>query len=206
MQAFEPQTRFLVRGSALLIALLTLWWFVLLGPMLYLLKGAAGVLLPIEDHPSGDWTLRVPVDVTLHRTPRQPLPQQLRSIEFDMPRSDAVTFTFSIPVYWAIMLAAPGVRRKRSPLLLGTAAMAAIELVLFLGFAHITAADAAAQLAGTEYAADKWIYRVGVYLVVSVLPYAAPFVVALWLDRELREEVLSLGRRVEVPVQGGNRR
>jgi len=171
---------------------------VLLGPMLYLLRGAAGVFLMIEDAPSSDWTLRVPVDVTLPGTPQQPLPWQLRSIDFEMPRSEAVIFTLSLPVYWAIILAAHGVRRNLRPLLLGTAVMTAIELVLFLGYAHITAADAAAQLAGTEDAAGKWIHHVGVYLDVSVFPYAAPFVVALSLDLELSGEVFAL-RQARTP-------
>jgi hypothetical protein len=58
MRALEPHTRFLLRGSALLIGLLTLWWFALLGPMLFLLKGAAGAFVRIEETPARDWTLR----------------------------------------------------------------------------------------------------------------------------------------------------
>jgi hypothetical protein len=208
MRAFEPQTRFLLRGSTLLIGLLTLWWFVLLGPMLYLLKSAAGGFVLIEENPSGDWTLRVPLEKTLPATPQQPVARQIRSVDFDMPRSDAITFTFSLPVYWAIILAAPGVRRNLRPLLLGTALMSAVELALLLAFAQITARGAASQLAGTEDAAGKWVHQVGIYLVVNVLPYAVPFVIALSLHRELRGEVFSLGKAAEIPAptpSGGRR-
>jgi hypothetical protein len=187
--AFKPQTRFLLRGSALLICLLTLWWFVLLGPMLYLLKGAAGVFLPIEENSSGGWTLRVPLEKTLPPTPQQPVARLIGSVDFDMPRGDAVTFIFSLPVYWAIILAAPGVRRNFRPLVVGTLVMSAAEILLLLGFAELTALSAASQLSGAGHVAE-WFRQVGVYLVVGVLPYAAPFIVALSLHDELRSEVL----------------
>jgi len=198
MPAFEPQTRFLLRGSALFIGLLTLWWLVLLAPMLYGLKSAAGAFVLIEANPSGDWTLRVPLELTLPATRQQPRARQLRSVDFDMSRSDAITFTFSLPVYWALMLAASGARRNLRGLLLGTIVMAAVELVLLLAFAEITARDGAAQLAGTEDAAGRWIRHVGVYLTVSVLPYIAPFAVAFGFHRELRRQVFPFSNTVEV--------
>lgn len=195
MRALE-ETRFLLRGSVLLIGVLTLWWFALVGPMLYLLQAGAGVFLQIEETPSSGWTVSVPIEIILPATPQQPLARQLRSIEFDMARSDAITFTFSLPVYWAIILAAPGVKRNLRPLLLGSAVMAAVELALLLAFAYITAREGAAQMSGAEDAAGMWIRHLGVYLVASVLPYAAPFVVALSLHRELREQVFSVGTAV----------
>jgi hypothetical protein len=192
MRASE-QTRFLLRGSTLLFGLLTLWWFVLVGPMLYMLEAGAGVFMPIEESPSGDWTVRVPFDASLPATPQQPVARQLRSIDFDISRSDVITFTFSLPVYWAIILAAPNIKRNLRPLLLGTAVMAAGELALLLSFAYITASDGVSQMTGAEDATGRWIRHVGVYLVASVLPYAGPFVVALSLHRELREQVFAIG-------------
>ncbi len=197
MPALRPQTRFLLRGSALLIGLLTLWWFVLLGPMLYLLKGAAGSFLLIVENPSGDWTLRVPLEQTLPATPQQPVAQQIHSVDFDIRRADAIAFTFSLPVYWAIILAAPGVRRCLRPLLLGTVLMSAVELVLLVVFAQITARNAVSQLGGTADAGGKWVRHVGEYLIISVLPYAVPFVVSLSLHRELRGEIFPMGKEAE---------
>jgi hypothetical protein len=199
MPKLKPQTRFLLRGSALLVAMLSLWWFLLLSPVLYVLKGAAGVFLPIQENRSGDWTLRVPLEMTLPATPRQPVAQQVRSIEFDMPRSDVIAFTFSLPIYWAILLAAPGVRRNLRPLLVGTALMAAVELAMLLVFAQISAHNQAAQLAGSEDAAGRWARRLGEYLIATVLPYATPFVVALSLHRELRGEIFPWNKDVETP-------
>lgn len=192
MPALKPQTRFLLRGSALLVGLLTLWWFVLLGPMLSLLKGAAGGFLFIAENPSGDWTVRVPLEQTLSATPQQPA-QQIHSVDFDIRRGDVISFTFSLPVYWAIILAAPGVRRCLRPLLLGTVLMSAVELVLLVIFAQITARNAVSQLDGAVDAGGKWVRHLGEYLIISVLPYAVPFVVALSLHRELRGEIFPPG-------------
>ena len=96
MQKLKPQTRFLLRGSALLIGLLTLWWFVMLNPLLSTLEAAGGMLGAlvlggrsgelIHENPSGDWSFRVPLEKTIPATAGQPA-QQLHSIDFDMPRS-----------------------------------------------------------------------------------------------------------------------
>jgi hypothetical protein len=195
MSTLEPQTRFLLRGTASLIGLLALWWFVLLGPMLYLLTSAAEGFMHIEETPAGDWTLGVALERTLPATARQGVPRQIHSIDFDIPRFDLITFTFSLPLYWAIMLAAPGLRRNRRALLLGTALMSAAEVALLLAFTQITARNAVAQLAGEHDIVDEWILAVASYLVVQVLPYILPFLFALLLHRELRGQVF-LNRQV----------
>jgi len=200
MPKLKPQTRFLLRGSVLLVGLLSLWWFLLLSPMLYMLRGAAGAFLLIQENPSGDWTLRVPMEKTLPATPQQPVAQQVHSIDFDIPRSDVIAFTFSIPVYWAIILAAPGLRRSLRALLLGTALMAATELAMLLVFAEISAHNTAAQLAGGGDALGQWARRLGEYLLASVLPYATPFVMALWLHHGLRGHILAWSDTVAAPV------
>jgi len=199
MPKFEPQTRFLLRGSALVIGLLTLWWFVLVGPMLYMLKSAAGSFVWIQENPSGDWTLRVPLEKTLPVTSQRSVPVQIHSIDFDMLRSDVITFTFSLPVFWAIILAAPRPRRNLGPLLWGTAVMSMVELILLLLFAQITAHNAASQLAGAQDTSGKWIRHLGEYLVVNVLPYAVPFVVALSLHRDLRGQVFAFATEADRP-------
>ncbi|MEO8049311.1 MAG: hypothetical protein ABI833_02755 [Acidobacteriota bacterium] len=192
MRALEPQTRFLLRGSALLIGLLTLWWFVLLDPMLYVLKGAAGAFVSIEYTSSGDWSFHVPLHAILPATPEHPVAREIRSIDFDLSRSDAIAFTFSLPVYWAIILAAPDVKRSLSPLLLGTILVSAIEVALLLVFAEFTARDAVSQFGGIADAEGTWLRRVGEYLIVNVLPYIGPFVVAMSTHGKLRAQVFGI--------------
>jgi hypothetical protein len=167
--------------------------------MLFALKGAAGSFVWIQENPSGDWTLRVPVEKTLPVTSQRSVAVQIHSIDFDMLRTDVITFTFSLPVFWAIILAPPRPRRNFGPLVWGTAVMSIIELILLLLFTRIAAHNAASQLAGTEDASGKWIRHLGEYLVVNVLPYTVPFVVALSLHRDLRGQVLSFGTEADRP-------
>ena len=205
MLALETHARFLLRGSALLIGLLMLWWFALASPMLYLLKEAAGSFVDIQDNPSGNWTLHVPLEATLPATHARPTPQYIHSVDFDIPRSDVNGFTFSLPVYWAIVLAA-GRRRSLRPLLLGTALMCAFELVSLLVFCEITARNTVAQLAGSRDASAKWIRGLGQYLVVNALPFMAPLVVAVSLHRGLREAIFPWGKEPEMAAPAPRRK
>jgi len=192
MPTLSPQVSFLLRGSGLLIGLLTIWWFALLNPMLYGLRVAASVFVGIEERSSGDWGVRVGLDATIPANDERPQSQTIGSIDFDIPRSDAIAFTFSVPVFWAMILAAPGpIRRRLRPLLLGTIVMASIEVLLLLVFVQVTARNVLAQTYGIESAAGAWGRRLCEYLVVNVLPYVTPVVVALCIDRQLSRAVTS---------------
>jgi len=182
----KPQSRFLLRGSLLVAAMLALWWFFLLNPMLALLQGAADPFLAIEETPSGDWSLSVALNRILPATPERPVAQQMRSIDFDMQRTDVIAFTFSLPVFWALMLAAPAFGRNLRSLLLGTGIMAAIELAMFLAYTQIAARTAFAHVAGIDDATAMWARHLGEYLIISVLPFILPFAVAFSLQHELR--------------------
>jgi hypothetical protein len=213
MTADKPLARFLVRGSALLILLLVLWWFLLLNPLLFLLRSSAetfGSLIPggdsgqfITETPSGDWSFRVPLEVVAPHLPQQSRPMQIHSIDFDIARSDVNAFTFSLPVFWALILAAPGIRRSIRPLILGTILVAILEIVLLLIFVEISARNAAAQLA-PQNGLTKWFLHFGEYLVVNVIPYVAPFPIALSVHRELRSQFFRWGEGTALP--GGRRR
>jgi hypothetical protein len=196
----RPTTRFLLRGSTLLIGILALWWVSLRGPMLDLLHGAAGVFLQIRENPSGDWIVRVPFETLLPPTAKRPVAQQIHSINFEMPRSDASRFIFSLPVFWAIILAAPCARRNLWSLLIGTAIMAALEVALLLAFVDLAAYQAISHIQGD--AGFRWGRQLGLYIVPDVLPYLLPFGVALSLHRELREQVFAvdtvMGRRARI--------
>jgi hypothetical protein len=207
MPKLKPQTQFLLRGSALLIGLLSLWWFGLMNPMVAALQVAAGSVIHIEETESGDWTMRVPLEMTLPASPERPVAQQVHSIDFDMPHSDVIAFTFSLPVFWAIVLAAPGWRGNLRPLAIGTAIMAVAEVLLFLTYAQVAAHRSAAQLAPELQGAwGQWAIKFGEYLIVSVLPYAIPLIVAFAVHRGLRWLVFRWGLdpsvQPVVPVPG----
>jgi len=104
MPSDRLQTRLLPRASARLISLLLLWWFFLVNPLLFLWRGAAeasgsvfyggGAGELVSEAPSGDWSFRVPMEIGVPPSPRQPAGGKVHSIEFDMPRPDVTAFTF----------------------------------------------------------------------------------------------------------------
>jgi hypothetical protein len=208
----NPQTRFLLLGTALLTGLLILWWLVLMNPLLFLLRGAVEVCggivfsghssLTVTETPSGDWTFEVPIEATLPRSPGNPTPRQIHSIDFDLARPDAGAFTFGLPVYWAIILATPGIRRNLRPLLVGTLAMAVVEIILVLITAEIFAHKTLAQLLPSQDLLGSWFLHFSEYLAVNALPYLLPFVVAIWLDRELREQIFHWASPAQFPAEG----
>jgi hypothetical protein len=211
MPASSPQTRFLLRGSAALLLMLALWWLLLLNPLLFLLRGSVSVFGPlvlgasrefVRETPQGDWTVRTPLEATV---PGQTGATAIRSIDFDIARSDVAAFTFSLPVYWAIMLAAPGIRRSLRPLFYGTLLTAALEIGLFLTFAKIFAHKTVAGLASPGVEAN-WGLRFGEYLVVTVIPYVAPFLLALALRPDLRSQVLRWASANPAPTARRQRR
>jgi hypothetical protein len=201
VQRFEPTTRFLISGSVLLIGILALWWVALRGPMLDLLRDAVGVFLQVKENPAGDWAVRVPFDKLLPPSAQRPIARQVHFVNFEMPRSDATRFIFSLPVYWAIILAAPGSKRKLRSLLIGTAVMAALEVARLLAFLDLTAYGVISQIQGDP--GFQWGRRLGLYIVPNVLPYVLPFGVALSLHRELREQILQFARKTNVPAFRG---
>jgi len=194
MPKLKPQARFFLRGSVSILATLTFWWVLLLGPMSEGLKGAAGVLLRVQDTGTGDWTIRVPLERTLPATTEQ-AGQQIHWIEFDIRRGDLIAFTFSLPLFWAIMLAAPDLRRNLRVLAWGTAGIAAMELAMFFIFAHISARNAVSQMGGADDEISKWARHVGEYLIISVLPFMTPFILAFALHTGLMRELFPSGTK-----------
>ena len=200
MPQLKAPTRFLLRGSALLIGLLTLWWFVLLDPMLSALQGVGDIAARqifggnsgefMREDGSRNWTFRVPKKIIVPGSRVTPAPQQINSVDFDVARTDVIGFTFSLPVFWAVVLAAPGWRRNLRPLLAGTGLIALVELILLLTFAATSAHRAAAAILSMPMGTfETWLLSFSDYLTVLVVPYLAPIVVAFAVHRELRDDV-----------------
>jgi len=193
----KPQVRLLLRGSALLITMLSLWWLVLQPPMLFLLRLSGSISLrllsnadstePIAVDALGDWNFHIPIEDTLGETIQKNGPVQFRNIEFTIPRQDVVIFTFSLPVYWAMVLATP-IGRIRA-LIWGTALVFMVEVACLLVHVEIIAYASAAQLHLAADGLGTWSREFGSRLVVSVIPFAAPVVAAVALHRGLKSQI-----------------
>src|SRR5262249_56741804 len=93
---------------------LVFWWFVLVDPLTSLLRASVQIVGSmiwgraasqlIKETPTGDWGVEFPLDFSLPQSPLQA--RQVHSVGFDIPRSSVISFTFGLPVFWALMLAA----------------------------------------------------------------------------------------------------
>ena len=180
-----PQLRFLLRATLLFLALLALWWFVLRTPILDWVQFSTEVLLqslPGVHTPTGVsietgrvWNLQVPAPGA-------------RSIHIRAEERIPTIYTVALPLYWAVLFAAPWTRRLWRALLAGTVFFLVLPSVSLLVYAaHVVKLNlyphAAPALGPLLNFAD--------YLTINVFPYVLPVLVALALYPDLRSLVLS---------------
>ena len=185
----------------LLIVCLGLWWFALREPFLAGLRAGVQAVSWLAgpevtgETASGDWSLRVPLERTVANPAAPGGKLQIHSIEFELKRSDLFMFTFSLPVFWALLLAVPVERRYLRAYLAGTALCVAVEVALFFALAETSAQRSAAAVSGPPGAQTQWLLAVSDYLISGVVPYAAPFIIALAVHPGLRAYLF--GRELE---------
>lgn len=195
---FSPQTAFLLRAVPLLAAMLALWWVALRPPLLAWERITTDLLLsafpnaPIQTGASvladGTWVLQAPVRVRGFT----------RNVQVALPPRLPLQLTVAIPVFWAILLAAPRSRRAWRAFAAGTAALLLLPPFGLLAYAaHIVQLyvfpGAPALLARTIAAID--------YIASTVAPYAAPVLLAVAFHPGLYDTVL--GERVAIPSREG---
>jgi hypothetical protein len=183
----SPQSRFLARASLCFATLLAAWWFVLLPPLLgwtrlstdFLLNAVPGAPLKtgVTVSPEGVWSLQAPIKVA----------GVWRNIRVETGRRLPRQLTIAIPLFWAILLAAPRTRRAWSVWLGGSAALLLIPPAgLILYAAHVAQLyvfpNLPALARGAIAAAD--------YVASTVAPYFAPVLMALAIHPEFRRAVL----------------
>jgi hypothetical protein len=173
----------------LLIGILAVWWLTLRTPMLAALRVLEETASPaaISVNESGDWDFRMPVN-DIHQEPSGLV--RVNHVEFTMPRSDVTLFTFSIPVFWAILLAGPFDKSQLRALLWGTLAMTLVEVSLLFAAVEINTQAMIAHWHPADDAWGKWWRQFAGYLVTGVLPFFAPMSAAVAFSRELRAGVL----------------
>jgi len=199
--------RFLVRGLVFLALMLALWWLVLLNPLLAGLRLSAELtlrLLPggssvshVTIGPGRNWTFQVPVPAAVANQERT---QQMlgaaaagsgrikiRSMKVEGAGRYPILFTVSLPLYWAILLAAPG-RRRLLRMASGTAVLAAFAL-LSIGVYAIRLVGGYFHLTTDGF--PGFLMDSAMYFATGVVPYLGPVLVALSLDAELRGLILA---------------
>jgi hypothetical protein len=198
----SPQLRFLGRAVLIFLLLLTLWWLVLLDPMLLVLRGAGNFLiaaLPGSNSAYGitvdgnrDWAIRMPLSTSLLRrwgAPAQftegPLPY--RGIRLTLPRRIPNILTVGLPLFWSVILAAPFTRRTVRSLAAGSAILGILAPPLVLVCAMQVARGAV--FPGSIGAAG-YLIDLTAYLATAVIPCVVPVLLAVALHPELRNTIL----------------
>jgi hypothetical protein len=205
-QLTDP-SRFLLRALVFLALMLALWWLVLLNPLLAGLRFSAELMLRLlpggssVSHvtigPDRNWTFQVPAPAAVVNQERT---QQLlgaaaagsgrikiRSMKVEGAARYPILFTVSLPLYWAILMAAPG-RRRLFPFSCGTAVLAALALLSIAVYA-IRLVGGYFQL--TTGGLPGFLADSAMDLAAGVVPYLGPVLVALSLDGELRGLILA---------------
>ena len=187
--------------------MLALWWLVLLNPLLAGLRLSAELtlrLLPggssvshVTIGPDRSWTFQVPAPAAVVNQERT---QQLlgaaaagagrikiRSMKVEGTARYPILFTVSLPLFWAILLAAPG-RPRLWRMACGTAVLAAVALLSIAVYA-VRLVGGYFQL--TTEGFPGFLMDSAMYLAAGVVPYLGPVLVALSLDGELRGLILA---------------
>ncbi len=187
----NPHLGFLLRASSTLVLALTAWWWVLATPMVAVLAQSTEFFINLvlgsdaglSTGAAGDWNFRVPVDLVASNG------SKIRSIEFSLGQEGLLTFTFSLPTYWAIAIATRSTRRNWLRLVWGTITVCAVEQFSLLAYVQLSGMSAGGQWEPSRSALVTYVLTVLSYMIVRVVPYVAPFVVLLALDPELRREM-----------------
>jgi len=187
--------------------MLLLWWIFLLDPLLGWVRISGDFVLGwvpgatggthITVKPDGNWMVQVPAPAEASAQPEvqritgggSPLarPKRLRAFKMEVSRTRVALFTVALPLFWALMLAAPGKRLLRM-VAYGSAGIAA-AMPFAVTLDTMTTVRAYFHIQSTPLAGYLW-HAAG-YLNGEVLPYATPLFLGLWLNRELRAQILS---------------
>jgi hypothetical protein len=181
--------RFLLRASGFFVALVAFWWFELRMPLLdwvqfsteQLLAALPGVHSPtsVSIEAGRVWDLQVPAPGG-------------RSIHLLAEERIPTLYTVSLPLYWAVMLAAPWSRRMWFPLALGTGILLLLPSVSLLIYA---AHAVKLNLYRSAAPALGYALNFADYMAMTVVPYVLPPLLALGLYADLRRVVLGAGVR-----------
>ena len=182
----SDQTRFLLRATLCFGGLLVLWWFVLLTPLVDYARISTDLILStltganlqtgIDVRPNGNWIIQAPATVD----------GRTRNVRVEAPPRLAKQLTIALPLFWAIILAAPRCTRMWRILGIGTVLLLVLPPTgLLIYTAHVVRIYVYPNAGFIEY-----VLALADYIASTVAPYFAPVLLALGLHAELRHTVL----------------
>lgn len=217
MVRYGPHLRYLLRAFFFLAPLLALWWSLLLAPLLTAVSLCTQwifrVCLPANPpaevmiRAGGNWYFSVPVPQAIGRrdeiqrmfgrtSPAAPL-VKVRSLKLEIPGGYPSLFTVTLPFFWAMVLASRWTRRIWRTLLIGSAALFLLAVPLTV-FEVVKAFLLNTQLVSAESFSAS-VLRLADFAVLSFIPFLAPVVAAVALDRNLLSMIFPASSAVAAP-------
>jgi len=178
----------LVRALFLAPLSLSLWWFVLKSPSLWLLHVLAwlplGILIapygqsPIQvDSASGEWTFNVIVNATGVNL-KTGIPEFVESMAFAVSADDVAFFACGWFSYFALALSAGMPPRWLRSTAIGLAVQSALNILSLTAYVYINGYGAVINpVSGQPF--SIWLLKYLYHLVYLVVPFAGPFAIAL---------------------------
>lgn len=186
-----------MRRALLLVPLsMAVWWFVLKGASLWLLRVLAVLPLalligppgydPVRTNPeTGEWLFNVEVNTTARNLQTGQM-QAVGSIEFAVEPDSVAFFAAGWFSYLALAASAGGFsRRQARRLLKGVTLQTAINILGLAAYAYINGYGALAN-AQPNAPPQMWLLKYLYHIIYLVVPFAGPFMVALLMHPEWR--------------------
>jgi hypothetical protein len=209
----KPRLRFLpesimARAVMLVMGAMAVWWFVLKGASLWLLRCLAfvplgllvapGGLPPVKVDPaSGDWLFNVAVNATgtnLKTGDRQ----YVDSLEFAVGEDSVAFFTCGWFAYLGLALSVGTRSRSHAKSIAkGIALQTGISVLCLAAYVYINGYGSVINTTN-NHPVSIWLIKYAYHLIYLVIPFAGPFAIALLVHPEWRA-YFAPERRPSVP-------
>ncbi|HWQ52130.1 MAG TPA: hypothetical protein VN442_00500 [Bryobacteraceae bacterium] len=186
------------RAAVLTPLAMALWWFVLKGASLWLLRLVAylplGLLVapagldPVTISPTtGEWLFNVAVN-TVGKDLRTGKSQYIDSLEFAVGEDSVAFFACGWFSYLALALSAAAFsgRRQTKRVLLGVGLQTSINILSLAAYVYINGYGVVINTPNTT-GTLMWLFNYLYHIIYLVVPFAGPFMVALLVHPEWRE-------------------
>lgn len=187
----------LLRAAVLAPLALTVWWFLLKGVSLWLLRYLAfvplGLLIAPSGYPpvrvdpkTGDWLFNVAVNADA-RDLKTGERQRVDSVEFAADPENVAFFACGWFSYLALAFSAQAFRRGQATrVLTGICLQTGIGILCLVAYVYVNGYGSVINTPGNS-GLSMWLLKYVYHIIYLVVPFAGPFLVALLVHPEWRE-------------------
>ncbi len=184
------------RAVVLVPVAMTIWWFLLKGASLWLLRAIAylplGLLIapaglpPVKVNPNtGEWVFNVAVNTVAKNTQSGQM-ERIESVEFSAAEDNVASFASGWFCYLALALSATaGSRTQIKSVLRGLGLQTGINILALAAYAYINGYGSVINTPG-EANPLVWLFKYFYHIIYLVVPFAGPFLVAVLVHPEWR--------------------